>query len=177
VLGPQRVGQPLERGGQALVGGDQVGPSGVAADAGDDVGPQDGGEGRVDRGRDVGVPADERVGAVVVLADLVAVALDQALDVDRVDLREPFGRAVVVGVGVGQLAEVAPEADLAGMVEPLAPEEEHAVAQQCGPDGGHGVVVEGLRDVEAVDLGPDLARDRSDVEQCGFEQVGHESDC
>ena len=70
-----------------------------------------------------------------------------------------------MGVGVGQLAEVAAEADLAGVVERLAPEEHHPVAQQGVADGGDGGVVEGPGDVEAVDLGADLAGDGPDVEE------------
>jgi hypothetical protein len=173
VLGPQRVGQPLERRGQALVGGDQAGPGGVAADLGHDVGPQDRGEGRVDRRGHVRVPAHQAVGGgpdVLVLR----VAGGEPGDVDRVDLGVAVGRGVVVGMRVGQLAEVAAEPDLAAVVEVLVAEEQHPVAQERRPDRGHGGLVERLGDVEPGDLGADVAGDRADVERGGVEQVGHD---
>ena len=59
------------------------------------------------------------------------------------------------------------------MVQLLVPEEQDPVAQQGGADGGDGSGVEGLGDVEAVDLGADPAGDRPDVERGLFEQIGH----
>lgn len=63
-----------------------------------------------------------------------------------------------------RLPEAARERDLAGVVQPLAPEEHDLPAQQRGPDTGDGRVVERAGEVHAVDVGADVPGGGAHVE-------------
>lgn len=119
--------------------------------------------GRVDRRRDVGVPAGEV--AVLALAGLLlevlAVALLVPPRVDREDLRVPVRRGVVVRMGVGQLAELTAERDLGRVVQLLVAEENHLVLVQGVLQVLDRVFVERLGNVDIRDIRTDVTCDRT----------------
>ena len=79
------VGQLTELPGQTLIGGNEIGPRGVAAVRRQDIGTQDRRGRRIDERRHIGVPT------VVVRRPLAAEVLVVAAAVDGKDLRKPAG--------------------------------------------------------------------------------------
>ncbi len=158
VLGAQLAGQAPQRSRQALIGRDEVGPSGVTAVRRDDVSTQDGPGRRIHQRRDVGVPA-------VVVRHLPRAELRLVTSaVDGQDLRKAGRRLVLIGMGGCELTELRREGDLLGVADRLAAEEDDLPAQEGRADLSDGLVVEVPAQVDAVDLSPGVAGERSDVD-------------
>lgn len=165
VLRAQPVEEAAEGLGQPLVGGHEVGEGRVAAELGHDVGPQHRCRGWVHRRGHirvpvvgVGEPASQALGRLA----LDAVLGREALGRDRVDLGIAVRRVVVVGVGVGEVAELAGEGDLRGVVEVLVPEEHDLPAVEGFAH--QGLVLDGQRsgEVEALDQRTGVTREGTD---------------
>jgi hypothetical protein len=108
------------------------------------------------------VPAGEVavLAAPVLLAEVRAVPLLVPQRVHGEDLRVLLRRRLVVGVGVGQLAELPAERDLGGVVQVLPPEEDDLVPVQGVADGSYLLRRQGPRDVEPRDVRADVPRHR-----------------
>ncbi len=101
----------------------------------------------------------------VLVPEVLPVTLLEAARIDGEDLRVVLGRGVVVRVGVGELAEVAGEGDLGGVVELLPPEEDDLVAMEGLLDRLDGLGGQRLGEVHAVDVGSDVTGDGADRER------------
>ncbi len=155
MFGAQPVDEPPQRLGQAVVRGDEIRPGGVAAPPlGDLTGPQQRHRRRVDDRGDVGVPL------IVVAVLLTAETLFVLSAVHGEDLRETFGRFVVVRVRRGHGAEVAGERDVLCVVDLLIAEEQHLVLVQSGAQLLGDVVRERVSQIESAHIGADVTGDR-----------------
>ena len=150
VLGREAVEQLLHRRRERVAGRVHAREHRVAAVARDLDGAQDRAEGGALRVGVVGVPV---VGAVAAGRDLV----------EHVDL----GIVVVLRLEGRDLdrAEMPREGDVVRLRQVLVAEEEHEVGVERVAERFDGLVREGLRQIDAADLGADLRRDGEDLDR------------
>ena len=159
VHGVEAVDEVLHLRRQLLVGGGEVGPLRVAAVRRHDEAPQDRRHRRLGHERDVGVPAalDRRA------AGLVAAPGTARLVVEQQDLGVVGERRQQRRVAGDELAERPAEREVLLLGEGLVAEEHDLPLEQRGADGGDRLGRE-LAEVDAVDLGADVAGHRAHVE-------------
>jgi hypothetical protein len=138
--------------------GDEVGPERIAAIGRDRHAPQDRGERRVDRRRNVGVPARPRrhhhLLAVLVRGAVLGDRVDLGIALDMTEHRMPDRR----------LAELARHRDMLSVIEVLAAEEYHLPFQEGVTHLLHLFRRQGFAEIDAADLRADMQRQRDDLD-------------
>ena len=128
VLAAQALEKGLQRLGKRVIGGCQIGPLRVAAIGRNRHAAQNGGRGRIVRGRDIGMPAGP--GAALGFA---AVAVGAAVLGNRVQLGVALDMAEH-RMAYGQLAKLACERHMLLVAQMLVAKEHHFPAQQRRAD-------------------------------------------